>query len=83
MSLTRENRPAWCGFVHAKLCMRQGCNPPNGICTATVPGLTDEDILKLVCGHTGKRVSLSIEDCRQYIDVVRAAIAAHTLKADK
>lgn len=42
------------------------------------PDLSDQDILKLVCDHTGKRISLNVEECGQHIDFARALLAAIT-----
>lgn len=43
--------------------------------------LSDQDILKLVCGHTGKRISLNVEECGQHIDFARAILAAQASPA--
>lgn len=45
---------------------------------ASAPVLTNEDILLLVCDHTGKRISLRVDECHAHIDFARAIIARIT-----
>jgi hypothetical protein len=47
-----------------------------------VDGASDQDLLKLACLHTGKRVSLAVAECFEHIDFGRAAIAAANQKGE-
>ena len=44
--------------------------------------VSDQDLLKLTCLHTGKRVSLTVAECFEHIDFGRAAIASANQKGD-